>query len=193
MPTDLTRYAPQFVARKALFSFLGAEFRIFSPEGQLRFFVKQKAFKLKEEITVFADEGQTQAMLRINARSILDISATYDVVDAATGENVGACKRDGLKSMLRDSWKILGQDGTEIAMVQEDSGLLAIIRRLILPIIPQTFHIQVNGQNVGQIKQRFAFFSLIYDVDMANIPFDRRLGVAITVLLLAIEGRQNKS
>jgi hypothetical protein len=70
---------------------------------------------------------------------------------------------------------------------------LAIIRRLFLPIIPQTFHIQVNGQDVGKIKQRFAFFSLIYDVDMANIPFDRRLGVAITVLLLAIEGKQNKS
>ena len=98
----------QFVAKKALFSFLGSTFRIFDPEGRLQFFVKQKAFKLKEELNVFADEGQSNKRLTIKARSVLDFSGTYDVTDATSGEVVGACKREGMKSMFRDSWLVLG-------------------------------------------------------------------------------------
>jgi uncharacterized protein YxjI len=186
---DLTRYQPQFVAQKALFSFFGSSFRILGRDGSLHFFVKQKAFKIKEEITIFADEGQTQPMLRIRARSALDFSATYDVVDAASGERIGACRREGLKSILRDSWLILGDGDAPIAKLQEDSGVMALLRRFF-PIIPQTFHISVDGQDVGYIKQRFTFFRLTYDVDFSRSPLDPRLGVAITVLLLAIEGRQ---
>ncbi|HND31695.1 MAG TPA: hypothetical protein PLA94_16950 [Myxococcota bacterium] len=186
---DLTRYQPQFVAQKALFSFFGSSFRILGRDGSLQFFVKQKAFKIKEEITIFADEGQTQPMLRIRARSALDFSATYDVVDAASGERIGACRREGLKSILRDSWLILGDGDATIAKLQEDSGAMALLRRFF-PIIPQTFHVSVDGQDVGYIKQRFTFFRLTYDVDFSRSPLDPRLGVAITVLLLAIEGRQ---
>lgn len=186
---DLTRYQPHFVAQKALFSFFGSSFRILGTDGQLHFYVKQKAFKIKEEITVFADEGQTEPMLRIKARNALDFSATYDVLDAVSGEKVGACRREGLKSLFRDSWLILGEGDATIAKVQEDSGFLAILRRFF-PIIPQTFHMKVNEQDVGYIKQRFTLFRLTYDVDFSASPLDPRLGVAMTVLLLAIEGRQ---
>lgn len=48
----LSLYSSRYVANKALFSFMGSAFRILGPEGNLRFYVKQKAFKLKEEITV---------------------------------------------------------------------------------------------------------------------------------------------
>lgn len=192
MSTELSRYESKYVAQKALFSFMGSTFRIFSPDNQLRFFVKQKAFKLKEEITVFADEGQSQPMLRIRARSILDFSATYDVVDANSGEKVGACRRAGLKSLLRDTWLILGANDEELGKVEEDSGFLAIIRRFLIAIIPQTFHVSLGGQAAGVIKQRFNFFRLVYDVDFSGSNLDPRLGVAMTVLLLAIEGRQRK-
>ena len=103
----LSRYRSSYVANKALFSFLGNAFRLYDTSGSLLFFVKQKAFKLKEEITVFADEGQTDAQLTIKARSVMDVSATYDVTDAKSGDAVGAMKREGLKSFLRDEWTIL--------------------------------------------------------------------------------------
>jgi uncharacterized protein YxjI len=192
MSTELSRYETKYVAQKAIFAFMGNTFRIFSPDNQLRFFVKQKAFKLKEDITVFADEGQTQPMLRIRARSILDFSATYDVVDANTGEKVGACKRQGLKSLLRDTWVLLGANDEEIGKVEEDSGFLAIIRRFLIALIPQSFQVTVGGQSGGVIKQRFNLFRLVYDVDFSGSNLDPRLGVAMTVLLLAIEGRQRK-
>lgn len=190
--TALSRYRSQYVAHKALFSFLGGAFRLYDTSGSLLFFVKQKAFKLKEEITVFADEGQTDAHLTIKARSIMDVSATYDVTDAKSGEGVGAMRREGVKSLFRDEWTILDTAGEPMGRVKEDSGLLALIRRFFVKIIPQTFHVEVGGQQVGHIKQHFNPFRLGYEVDFsgASGQLDPRMSVAIVVLLLAIEGRQ---
>lgn len=192
MSTALTPYKSKYVAKKALFSFLGASFRLFGEDGNLAFFVKQKAFKLKEEINVFSDEGMKDKMLSINARSIGDFAGTYDVVDAKTDEAVGALKRAGLKSMFQDEWSILDTDGNEIGKIKEASAAMAMLSRLI-KIIPQTYNISAGEQVIGQIKQRFNPFLLAYDVDLGSGggAVDPRLGVAGVVMLLAIEGRQN--
>ncbi|NOY26210.1 MAG: hypothetical protein GXP62_10100 [Oligoflexia bacterium] len=194
MTTALSRYSSHYVAKKALFSFLGNAFRIYGPEGNLRFFIKQKAFKLKEEITVYSDEAQKDAVLGIKARGIGDFSGTYDVADKKSGEGVGAMKRQGLKSMFRDEWTIMDGAGTEIGTVKEDSGALALLRRF-LPIIPQTFKVTIGDAEVGTVKQRFNPFQLAYDVDLEaadSDTLDPRMGVAAVVLLLAIEGRQKR-
>ena len=192
MTTALSPYKTRYVAKRAFFSFLGASFRLFGEDGSLAFFVKQKAFKLKEQITVFSDEAQKDAMLGIEARAILDISATYDVTDLKTGTPVGALKRKGVKSVFKDEWSLLDTGGTAIGTVAESSMLAALLSRL-LPLVPQTYRIEVGGAVVGQIKQRFNPFVLSYDVDFGTGggALDPRLGVAAVVMLLAIEGRQD--
>jgi uncharacterized protein YxjI len=194
MSTDLSAYGRQYVAKKPLFSFLGRKFYILGPEGNLRFFVKMKAFRLKEDITVFADESQTRPILKIKARSIMDFSSAYDVTDVATGEVVGACKREGLKSMLRDEWTIMGPEDAYIGNLQEDSMVLALVRRFVIKgWIPQTYSVNAPTGAIGKIKQRFNPFQLVYDVQMDGPnagEMDPRLGIAQVVLMLAIEGRQ---
>lgn len=190
---DRTRYRSNYVAKRAFFNFMGTAFRLYDTSGKLMFFVKQKAFRLKEEITVFSDEGKTDARLTIQARSIVDFSATYDIADAKSGEALGALKREGVKSLFRDEWSILDASGVAIGMVKEDTGLLAIIRRLFLKIIPQTYRVTMGGDQAGVIKQRFNPFQLGYDVAFAaaHDRLDPRMVVATVVLLLAIEGRQS--
>lgn len=192
MTTALSPYKTRYVAKRAFFSFLGASFRLFGEDGSLAFFVKQKAFKLKEQITVFSDEERTDAMLGIEARAVLDLSATYDVTDLKTGTPVGALKRKGVKSVFKDEWSLLDTGGTAIGTVAESSMLAALLSRL-LPLVPQTYRIEVGGAVVGQIKQRFNPFVLSYDVDFGTGggALDPRLGVAAVVMLLAIEGRQD--
>ena len=189
--TESSDWPTTYVARRALFNFLGKTFRIFVG-GQLAFFVKQKAFKLKEDIVVYADAGQTDARLQIRARSIMDFSATYDVLDSRTGETIGAFQRQGVRSLFRDTWNILGANDAVVGQVVEDTGMLAFLRRL-LPIIPQSFEMSLGEQTVGSIRQRFNPFSLVYDVETRATQdggLDPRLGVAASILLLAIEGRQ---
>lgn len=182
----------RFLARKKILALLGAEFEIFTPDGNLAFFVKQKAFKLKEAITVFRDSAQTQPVLKIQARSALDFSATYDV-STPEGDKLGALKREGMKSILRDKWLILDANDQMIGEIEEDSMLFAMLRRFLSNLIPQTFDVTVGGSQVAEFKQHFNPFVAKFDIDFskdAGKALDRRLGVAAVVLLLAIEGRQ---
>ena len=192
--TALARYEGQnFVARKKVLKIFGGAFYVFEPDEQtLRFYVKQKAFKLKEAITVFTDETMQQELLKIQARQILDISATYDVT-TTEGEKVGALRRKGLKSILRDEWEILDADDGVIGKIQEDSVFMALLRRLLSNLIPQTFHLTIDEQSVALFKQRFNPFIAKIDIDFSMDTaglLDRRLGIAAVVLLLSIEGRQ---
>lgn len=186
-------YASHYVAKKKMFALLGNAFRIETPEGQLQFFVKQKAFKLKEDIRVYADEAKTEERLTIGARSWADFSGTYDITDATTGDIVGAAKRKGLSSaFLKDHWLMLDADGEQFGEVVELGGALATARKFvkILQWIPQKFEVKIGDKRVGEIKQRFNPFQLAYDVTFESDDLDPRHGVAMVVLLLAIEGRQ---
>ena len=102
-------------------------------------------------------------------------------------------RRKGLRSILRDEWSVLGPDDAELGTVREDSGILALVRRFLTNLVPQTFVVALQGRPAGRIKQRFNPFILSYDVDFSEARggLDPRMGVAMTVLLLAVEGRQN--
>lgn len=181
----------QYVIRRKLLKLFGASFHVYDMNGGLLGFSSQKAFKLKEDIRVFASENQSQPLLQITARSVIDFSASYDVVDATTGEKVGAARRKGMRSILRDSWEILDASDRPIAQLQEDSMLMASLRRFLSNLIPQKFNLNVGGQTV-EFHQHFNPF--IYKLEIkipSNCAMDTRLIFGVAVLLAAIEGRQN--
>ena len=184
----------QYLARRKFWTAIAPKFQIYDPMGNLIAYVEQKAFKLKEDITVFADEQKRQPLLSIKARQVIDFSAAYDVTDARSGAKVGALRRKGLKSILRDEWIILDSTEREMGQIQEDSTLLATLRRFLTNLIPQHYQVNIQGQPAGEIKQEFNPFVLKHRVDLRRDTgrrFDRRLALAAVVLLLAIEGRQD--
>lgn len=183
----------QYLVRRKVLKLFGGAFHIWDPTGQLAFFSHMKAFKLKEDIRLFTGEDMTQEVLRIGARQMLDISATYDVVDSASGEKVGALRRKGLASMLRDEWLILDATDQELGKMQEDSLGKALIRRFLTNLVPQSYALTVGDRPVGSMRQNFNPFVLKLSLDFSDDVsglLDRRLGIAAAVLLCAIEGRQ---
>lgn len=189
-PFGLTMY----YAKKNFWKLFGGEIRIFDESRKtLLFFVKQKAFKLKEDITVYGDEDKTREILKIQARSIIDFSAAYDIKDARTYEKVGALRRKGMKSLLQDTWEILNITDNVIGMVQEDNMGMAILRRFLTNLIPQKFRILMDNKPVGILKQTFNPFVPQFEIDFSNDvsnKLDRRLGIGAVILLQIIEGRQ---
>ena len=181
-----------YVARRNFFNFLGITCRILDGAGGLLFYIKMKAFKLKEDITIYRDESRSDAVLNIKARQMMDISATYDITDVATGAKVGACRRKGLKSILKDEWEILDADDGLLGHAKEDSMLLAMIRRFLSNLIPQTFLIDALGDQIGKLKGTWNPFLVKYDCDYSgnNGQIDPRILLGMTVLLLTIEGKQ---
>lgn len=182
-----------YVARRNFFNFLGITCRILTLDGRPVFYVHLKAFKLREAITVYSDEARTAPVLGIQARQILDISATYDVTDYVTGQRVGALRRKGLKSILRDEWEILDTSEQVIGVLQEDSTLMALLRRFLSNLIPQNYHLTLQGQPVGIFTGTWNPFIVRHTVDLSQDTariLDPRLALAASVLLMTIEGKQ---
>jgi uncharacterized protein YxjI len=195
-PSDLAagRFGQRhYVIRRKVFKLFGGAFHIYDEAGGLVFYSKMKAFKLKEDLRVFTDESMREEVLTIKARQILDISATYDVTDPTTGQKLGALQRKGLKSMLRDEWVVLDGRERQVGLIQEDSLMLALVRRLLSNLVPQTFTGTMGSEPVLSFRQHFNPFvqriSLDFSMDREG-KLDRRMGIAAAVLLCAIEGRQ---
>jgi len=186
----------RYVVRRKIFTVLGQKFHIYDDEGGLAFYSKQKAFKLKEDIRIFADEAMEKELLVIKARSIIDFGATYDVFDSAQGGAlVGSLRRKGLKSMAVDEWIFLDAAGRELGFIREDSLSLALLRRFLLGnLLPQQYTGTVGGAEVCHFKRNFNPFvskmALDFSLD-AQRRLDRRLGIVAAVLLVAVEGRQS--
>ena len=183
----------QYLLKRQVFALTG-KLRFYNPQGQLVLFSEQKMFKLREDIRIYSDEQKSQEVLAIKARQIIDFSAAYDVVDSATGQKVGALRRKGLKSILRDEWEVLGPNDDVIGLLFEDNMGLAMLRRLLLgSLLPQNYDLTLGQERVADIKQRFNLFRYELDVDFSmdvNRRLDHRLGLAAAVLLAIIEGRQ---
>lgn len=185
-----------YMIRRKVFKIFGGAFHIYDPADQVVGYSKQKAFKLKEDIRLFSDESMQTLLLVIQARHIIDFSASYDVYDPAQNAKVGVLRRKGLKSILKDEWEILDTEDRLLGLAQEDSWLKAIVRRFIEGLsifFPQAYHVDIAGAPVAIIKQRFNPFIFKLDVDLThdkNGLLDKRLALALAILLNAIEGRQ---
>ena len=174
---------------------LTGKFRFYDPLGNLVMFSEQKMFKLREDIRVYSDESKTQEVLSIKARQIMDFSASYDVVDTAMNQKVGALRRKGLRSILRDEWEVLDANDNMIGLIFEDSIGLALLRRFLLGSwLPQNYDITLGQTRVGDLRQNFNLFryelNLDFSMDTARM-LDRRLGIAAGTLLAAVEGKES--
>ncbi len=68
---------------------------------------------------------------------------------------------------------------------------MALLRRFLSNLIPQTFELRGPGGGTATLAQRFN--PVIYTLEVrvpADVAIDRRLVFAAAVLIAAIEGRQ---
>lgn len=183
----------RYKLRKRFLKLFGADFRITNEFGILVAFARMKAFKLREDIRIFSDDTMTMELITIKACQIIDFSAAYDVWDTISGEKVGVLKRKGIKSLLRDEWVFADSSDVEIGRLLEDNIGLALARRFLSNLIPQKYYGYIRKNKVASFKGNFNPFIYKLDIDFSldrmNL-LDKRLGIAMAVLLGAIEGKQ---
>jgi hypothetical protein len=182
----------EYTIRRRLLSFLHLSFDVTDAAGKPIGFCQQKAFKLKEDIRIYTDDSRQNERMAIKARQIIDFSAAYDVHDSTTGEKLGALKRQGWKSLIRDSWIVMDTDDQEVGKITEDSMLMATLRRFF-NFIPQSFHmLDQNDNEVATLHGNFNPFvrKLTIEIqDYCTLP--PLLVLAGGILLMTIEGRQS--
>ncbi|HZW10795.1 MAG TPA: hypothetical protein VFF69_12905 [Phycisphaerales bacterium] len=194
------RAAPgeKYTIRRKILSLFGASFHVYDETGAVVAFCRQKAFRLREDIRLYTDESMSRELLTMRTRSIIDFGATYDVT-LPDGELIGSLRRKGLRSFARDSWRIFGPDGREVASLAEDSTILALGRRLLSPVAllcPQRFEVRTaDGRSVATLRTHFN--PLVYRLGIAvraeDPDLDELMLLAVGCLIAAIEGRQESS
>ena len=91
---------------------IGNQVSVEDEAGTLVYFARQKAFKLKEAVTVYADDAETRPVFSIAADRVLDISARYSITGPG-GTQAAVMQREGMKSLWRTSYTIdAGAQGT---------------------------------------------------------------------------------
>lgn len=175
---------------------IGTNIRTYDDQDKLLCFAKQKAFKLREEITFYSDESQSNVLFKVKARNIMDLAGTYDMFDS-NNKLMGSIRRKGLAStFVRDEWLILDNQEREIGQVTEDSLALGVVRRFIdfvALLIPQTYDVSLNNRKVGELKQVRNPFKVKYICNINSDIFNNNklLILAIPNLLAIIEARQS--
>ena len=99
--------------------------------GQEILYVRQKLLKLKEKIRVFSDSGESRQLYDVEADRILDFSPRYTFRDAASGQMIGAVKRQGARSLLKASYDVYGPDDRPIAHISEENPWIKLLDALI--------------------------------------------------------------
>jgi uncharacterized protein YxjI len=183
-----------YLLKRQVFALTG-KLRFYSPQGEQVLFVEQKMFRLKEDIRIYNDDQKSQEVLLIKARQIVDWAAAYDVLDAASGAKIGALRRKGWSSMVRDEWEVLDANDRPFGVLIEDSLGRALLRRFLLGSwMPQDYDLLIGETRVADLRQKFSLFGYEMIVDFSMDPanrLDRRLGIAAATLLAIIEGKQS--
>jgi uncharacterized protein YxjI len=186
--TPAVSYLPRFFVKQRIT--LGVnryEIREPNPdgsEGRIIAMAQQKRLAMREKVTFFADQARTQPVFSFKARSILELSAIYDVFDAA-GAPIGFFQKDFTASLLRSSFH-LGAPGID-AYVKERNETVAVLRRLIN--FPFAFHFDFTDKNSGHVvmsSERQFTLRDRYTVTVQDPRLDFRVAAAMAVGLDAL-------
>lgn len=98
---------------------LSPQIRVTDAQGRLTHYVRQKLFKLRESVTVFADEAQSRPLFEIRADRVIDFNAAYRIADAA-GRPIGVVRRRGMRSLWRAHYEIQAAEGVHLTVSEEN-------------------------------------------------------------------------
>jgi hypothetical protein len=155
---------------------LSPQITVTDANGQVVFYVKQKLFKLKEAVTVFADQAQTQPMYSMQADRIIDFSANYRFSDQA-GNQLGSVKRQGARSLWKAHYDIHIGDQIVGTITEQDAWVKvadACFQQVpFLGILGGYFFNPVylvsrpDGTVIVKVKKQPAFFESSFTIEEA--------------------------
>lgn len=183
----------KYLMRRKVIAIMG-RWSIYDERDNEVFYCEQK-FSLKTNLHVYTNKNKHEEVLTAKTKEIIDFSAAYDIFDPKTNEKIGAVKRKGWKSLLKDEWIIMDKYDRDIGLIREDD--LALLRRLFGSffdvLFPKKYLLFIGEALVGVFqKNRNPFVwktSIDFSQDVRNL-LDKRIGIALALLMCAVGERR---
>ncbi|AZI31946.1 LURP-one-related/scramblase family protein [Kaistella carnis] len=116
---------------------LSSDFNITDKNGNYVAYVRQKMFKLKEDVIVFNDESKSEELFRIKADRWLDFNASYAINDLVNEKSYGRLARKGMRSFWKSHYEILDEKDELKFLISEDNAWVKIFDGMVseIPIV----------------------------------------------------------
>ena len=177
---------------------LAQQLSITDATGNLIFYVKQKAFKLKDSVTVFADAEQTRPAFAINADRVLDFSASFHITDMS-GRPLGSIKRQGKKSLWKAHYEIFdGQQPHPALIIKEENPWSKVFDALFseIPLVgiftgyvfnPSYLVARLDGRPVMRLKKERSFLGKRFSINqLAGIDQTEELRILLGLIMMIL-------
>lgn len=166
--------------------------------GKVIAYVKQKMFKLKEDIIIYSDETKTEQIYSIKADKWLDFSAAYAFFDK-DGKEFGKITRKGWRSIWKAEYEILDENQNVQYNVTEENAWIKVIDSVLgqIPILsmltgyffnPSYLVSDTQKMSVVKLTKQPSFFGRNFEItkegSMKGDDDDRiLLGLMMMILL----------
>ncbi|MBK8053043.1 MAG: hypothetical protein IPK35_07195 [Saprospiraceae bacterium] len=177
---------------------LAPQFYVRDSSGRNVAYVKQKLFKLKEDISVFEDESQRNVIFKIKANQWIDWSASYIMYDKENHE-MGRIGRKGARSLWKATYEVFDDADHKEFIIEEENAFVKIMDGIFseVPILgiftgyffnPKYNITNTNGELVAVFSKEQSFwgkkFSLNQLTPISEMEEQRVILALIMMVLL---------
>jgi uncharacterized protein YxjI len=177
---------------------LGPQINVLDAGGRSVAYVKQKAFRLKEDVEVHTDESRQTLLWRIKADRIIDWSAAYRITDAS-GALLGTLRRRGGRSLWRATYVISDPNDRVMGGIHEKDPWTKVLDGLlsIVPILGDfsgyflnpSYVVSRGDEQVLEVRKRPAFFETRFSIEQVSgvDAINEALLVASVLMMVLLE------
>ncbi|MCY1634406.1 hypothetical protein [Marinifilum sp. D737] len=155
-------------------STIANDFTATDADGKTLAYVRQKMFKLKEDIQIYSDESRTKQNYSIKADKWLDFSTAYKFLDEDQKE-FGKVVRKGWKSIWKAEYKIFNGSEQEKYNIREENGWIKVLDSILsqVPVLgiltgylfnPSYIVKDQDEQEIIRLKKMPSFFGRRFEL-----------------------------
>ena len=179
---------------------LGQRITVTDASGNLLLYVKQKMFKLREKVELYADAERQNQVFTIAADRMIDFSANYSFADAA-GNDWGSVRRRGMRSLWAAHYEVM-QDGRVDMEIREESAIKNLIESVLsgIPLVgplavylinPSYIVRRPDGTELLRLIKRPAIFEGRFDLQkLSEMPEDDEMRSVLALLMMVLLERR---
>ena len=153
-----------------------SDFNITDKNGNYVAYVRQKIFKLKDDVIVFNDESKSQELFRIKANQWIDFNASYSITDLVQEKNFGRLARKGMRSLWKSQYNILDENDQPKYQINEDNAWTKVLDGFVseIPLVgmftgyflnPSYTVIDNSGKEIFRLKKMPSLIGRRFQLD----------------------------
>ena len=160
-------------------------------------YVKQKMFKLKEDILIYDNENKSQLNYRIKADKWIDFSAAYSITDKDNKE-IGKVARKGWKSIWKTEYELIDQHQKLQYHIREDNAWVKVFDGILgqVPVLgaltgyffnPSYSVLDLNNKSIVRLKKEASFFGRKFKItklDDIDADDEERIILGLMMMIL---------